>query len=257
VTQTYNEASTISDTLGQLIDVGERNARELEIVLVLFEGSTDGTNEVVRAAASRDPRIHPVVQPSHLAGYGRAFRQGIYAARNEFVFQTDADGQFDFNELSRAVTFIPEYDYVHFNRGGRNDSRERLIVGRCFSLLVRLAVSGPDLDFNSAFKLFRRDILDRFTLNCESGMLVPEFVLKAQRSGAKIFVGETPHRARTEGRGTWDVQPRWLPFTIPNARIVGQNLRDTLVLNREIRRYERQLRRSRLPVVESHRDYRP
>ncbi|MFN0073900.1 MAG: glycosyltransferase family 2 protein [Chloroflexota bacterium] len=251
MTQTYNEAPIIADMVGQLLQVGEANTSKLELVVVLYEGAADGTNEIVRSLEARDARIRTVVQPRALAGYGRAFRQGIYAAQNEYVFQTDADGQFDFTELSRAATYVPQYDFIHFNRGHRNDSWERLVIGRCFSTLVRLAVHGPDVDFNSAFKLFRRDILHRFTLNCESGILVPEFVIKAHVSGARMFVDSTLHQARLSGRATWDVQPSWFPVTIPNGRIVGQNLRDLFVLRREILRYERSLRRTAVnPVVD-------
>ena len=242
VTQTYNEASIIQSTLSQLLEVGEQTADDLEIVVVLSEASADGTNEIVASWAERDRRLRTVLQPRAIAGYGQAFKLGIYAATREYVFQTDADGQFDYTDLFRAVRCLPGYDYVHFNRANRQDGWERRLIGRCFYYLIRLAVSSPALDFDAAFKLFRRSILDRFRLNCRSGVLVPEFVIKAHLAGARIFVGETQHRARLGGGAAWEIRPRWLPVTLPNARIVGQNLADLARLRREIESFRRELR---------------
>ena len=103
-------------------------------------------------------------------------------------------------------------------------------------------MSSPPLDFDAAFKVFRRQILDRFELNCRSGVLVPEFVIKAQLSGARIFAGETEHRPRLGGEAAWEVRPWWLPVTLPNTRIVLQNLADLARLRREIQTYRLSLR---------------
>src|SRR5688572_1324894 len=72
VTLTYNEASIIQTTLQQLIEVGESVTDDLEVVVVLSEASSDGTNELIRAWADRDPRIRTVVQPRSISGYGQA-----------------------------------------------------------------------------------------------------------------------------------------------------------------------------------------
>lgn len=242
VTQTFNEAAIIDSTLRQLLGVGEAVTDDLEMVVVLSEASSDGTNEIVTGLAAKDPRVRTVVQPRGLAGYGRAFKLGIFTATKEYVFQTDADGQFDYGDLGRAVACLPGYDYVHFNRANRKDGWERKVIGRCFYYLVRLAASAPAVDFDSAFKLFRRDILDRIELNCRSGVLVPEFVIKAHLVGARVFLGETEHRPRLGGEAAWEVRPRWLPVTLPNGRIVLQNLRDLALLRGEIRHFRRSLR---------------
>jgi glycosyltransferase involved in cell wall biosynthesis len=243
VTLTYNEASIIQTTLQQLIDVGEVVTDDLEVVVVLSEASSDGTNDLVRAWAERDPRIRTVEQPRAISGYGQAFRLGLAAATKEYIFQTDADGQFDYRDLVRAVRELPGYDYVHYNRANRKDSWERLVIGRCFYYLIRLSVRSPAVDFDAAFKLFKRSILDRFELNCRSGVLVPEFVIKANLVGAKMLVGSTEHQARLGGEPAWEVKRWWLPVTLPNFTIVLQNLADLLVLRREIQAFQRQLRR--------------
>jgi dolichol-phosphate mannosyltransferase len=243
VTQTYNEAPIIETTLRQLVEVGESVSDDLELVVVLSEASSDGTNELVRGLAERDRRIRTVVQPREISGYGQAFRLGLAAATKEYIFQTDADGQFDYQDLVRAVQELPGYDYVHFNRANRKDGWERRVIGRTFYYLIRLTVRrSPPVDFDAAFKLFRRDILDHFELNCRSGVLVPEFVIKANLVGARMRVGATEHRPRLGGEPAWEIRPWWLPVTLPNFRIVFQNLVDLFFLKKEIQSFQRTLR---------------
>jgi glycosyltransferase involved in cell wall biosynthesis len=242
VTQTYNEAPIIRATLQQLVEVGQAVTDDLEVVVVVSEASSDGTNDILADWAVRDPRVRTVLQARDIAGYGQAFKLGVCAASKAYVFQTDADGQFDYLDLVRAVSCLPGYDYVHFNRARRKDGWERRLIGRCFYHLIRLSVSAPPVDFDAAFKLFRRDILNQFRLNCRSGVLVPEFVIKAHLVGARMFVGETEHRARLGGEPAWEVKRWWLPVTLPNGRIVLQNLADLLVLRREIAAFQRTLR---------------
>ena len=98
------------------------------------------------------------------------------------------------------------------------------------------------MDFDAAFKLFRRDILDRIELNCRSGVLVPEFVIKAFVLGARMLVGQTEHRSRLGGQAAWELKRWWLPVTLPNGRIVIQNLRDLTRLRGEIQRLQQSLR---------------
>src|SRR5690349_10249166 len=141
VTLTYNEAEVIETTLRELIEVGEQVTDDLEIVVVLAEASTDGTNEIIHAWAERDPRIRTVLQPRAISGYGQAFKLGIAAATREYIFQTDADGQFDYHDLLRAVRVIGDNDYVHFDRANRKDGWERRIIGKCFYYLIRLSVT--------------------------------------------------------------------------------------------------------------------
>jgi len=237
VTQAYNEESIIRDVIDTLIRSGHAVTNDLEVVVVVCESSQDNTIEILRRMSEEDSRITIVYQSSTDVGYGKAFKMGVYAARKDYVFQTDADGQFDYSDLSRAASMMHGYDYVHFNRRKRMDSLERKVIGWVFRQLIRLTVLAPDVDYDSAFKLFRRDILDRFELRCSSGVLVPEFVIKAHLVGARVYVGDTLHRPRAGGAAVWEIKPRWLPIVLPNARIVLENLRDLGTLRREIRAF--------------------
>jgi hypothetical protein len=100
------------------------------------------------------------------------------------------------------------------------------------------------MDYDSAFKLFRRDRISGMELKCESGTVVPEFVCKAWVDGARIFVGETEHRPRLAGAPVWVERKWYMPVALPRLDIILANIRDILFLRSEILEY-RQARVSR------------
>src|SRR5215208_3089350 len=104
VTQAYNEESIIRDVIDTLIRSGHAVTNDLEVVVVVCESSQDNTIEILRRMSEEDSRITIVYQSSTDVGYGKAFKMGVYAARKDYVFQTDADGQFDYSDLSRAAS---------------------------------------------------------------------------------------------------------------------------------------------------------
>jgi glycosyltransferase involved in cell wall biosynthesis len=247
VTLTYNEASIINRVIDELLAAGESVTHDLELVIVTYEGSTDGTNALVRERAERDRRIRPIMQSKDLPGYGRAFVLGCRAASKAWIFQTDADGQFDYTEVKRAADLSGEYDFIHFNRAHRKDTLTRVIIGEAFHRLVHLLVPSPDLDYDSAFKLFRRECISDMELKCQSGSVVPEFVCKAWVDGTRMYVGETEHRPRLAGAPVWVERKWYMPIALPRPDIILANVRDILFLRHEILAY-RQTRRSRAAI---------
>ncbi|HHX45287.1 MAG TPA: glycosyltransferase family 2 protein, partial [Chloroflexi bacterium] len=106
----HNEAENI----GPMIDMARTKVGplvdDLEIIVV-DDGSSDGTGAIVRAMAEEDPRIRLVEHPVN-QGYGAAVRDAIWSATKELVFFTDSDRQFDLGELERFLARIEDADMV-------------------------------------------------------------------------------------------------------------------------------------------------
>jgi len=193
----HNEAENIApmiddvrNRVGPLVD-------DLEIVVV-DDGSADGTADIVRSIASDDPRVRLIVHPVN-QGYGAAVRDAIWASTKELVFFTDSDRQFDVGELARFIPRLREADMVIGYRHSRSDPWYRRLFGHGWSWLVNLLFGYTAQDVDCAFKLFRREVIDTIQVTSGGAMFSAEFLVRAKRAGFTIVEEPVAHYPRPAG----------------------------------------------------------
>src|SRR3990167_4547903 len=98
---TYNEEGSIEKTVKKAREVLENVVGKWEITIV-NDGSRDKTGEISEKLSQSDKRIR-VITHNPNRGYGAAFKTGFYSAKYDWVAFTDADGQFDFSEISNFI----------------------------------------------------------------------------------------------------------------------------------------------------------
>jgi len=126
-------------------------------------------------------------------------RTGIAAARMPWVFLTDADLQFDLSELEDFLTPAANADLVVGWRILRRDPLNRRLNAAAWNWLVRRMFRLPVRDVDCAFKLVRRDLLERFTLEATGAMISTELVVKSLAAGARLEELGVHHRPRVAG----------------------------------------------------------
>jgi glycosyltransferase involved in cell wall biosynthesis len=169
-------------------------------VIVVNDGSTDGSADVLAALADEEPMLR-IVTHEHNRGYGGALLSGFGAAKKQWVFYTDGDGQFDPAELELLVEHASEsIDVVQGWKLRRADSVLRRVVGRMYHTLVAFVFGLRIRDTDCDFRLIRRSALDQVELVHTTGVICVELVRKLQDSGARFVEVGVHHYRRVYGQ---------------------------------------------------------
>jgi len=173
-------------------------------IVIVDDASTDGTPALVDALAREDPRVRVVHNPVNRR-LGGALRAGYAAATKDLVLYTDADLPIDLHQLPRAVRLLEyqEADIVAAYRFDRtSEGLVRALYTYCYNHLIRMLFGLRVRDVNFAFKLFRRSVLEKFTLTSEGSFIDAEFLLRARKAGCVIIQIGLDYFPRTRGTST-------------------------------------------------------
>ena len=190
----FNEELRLPPTIEQVEHYLDGEGIDYELILV-DDGSSDGTRKVMEAAAARHQGVRVEALPRN-RGKGRALATGVEAARGDQILLTDAD-------LSTPITELPKLQAAALAggagvaiasralRGSRVEVSQpiyRVLMGKAFNLVVQ-AVLLPGLwDTQCGFKLFRADVAHSvFSALITDGFgYDPEVLYRARKQGVKI-----------------------------------------------------------------------
>lgn len=197
----YNESENIEKTVTHAVSYLKGTFRDYEVIVV-NDGSIDGTPEIVERLATSNPRIILVNHPKNL-GYGSALRSGFERASLDYIFLMDSDGQFDISDIDRFIPFLESYDVVVGYREKRADPFIRSLNARLYHLFIRLLFGLKLKDIDCAFKMFPRSVY-RAVRPIESGgaLFSAEFLVKLRQKGFTIREAPVRHFPRRFGRQT-------------------------------------------------------
>ena len=195
VMPTYNEAGNLAWVVGRV-----RTAQPAVDVLVVDDGSPDGTGRIADELAAADPQVHVLHRPGK-AGLGAAYLHGFATALDagyDVIGEMDADGSHQPEQLSRLLAALTDADLVIGSRwvpGGSivNWPRHREALSRGGNLYVRMLLGIDVHDATAGFRLFRRQTLEKIDLaGVRSSGYVFQTDLVARTLRAGLTVREVP-----------------------------------------------------------------
>jgi dolichol-phosphate mannosyltransferase len=167
IVPTYNERDNITRLIGSILE------QDLRLdILVVDDGSPDGTGDIVDGIMQHEPRLHIIKRPRKM-GLGTAYLAGFRWALEQsydFVFEMDADFSHDPAHLPQFLSAIEHADVVLGSRyrNGKvtvvNWPIKRLLLSYFANVYARVITGLPVWDATGGFKCFRRKVLEAIDL---------------------------------------------------------------------------------------------
>jgi dolichol-phosphate mannosyltransferase len=209
---TYNESSNLSRIVARVLEQDER----LD-VLVVDDGSPDGTGAIADTLAAENPRVHALHRAGKL-GLGTAYIAGFRWALERdyaYVFEMDADFSHDPRKLPEFLTAIENADlvlgsrYQHGQVNVVNWPMSRLFLSYAANIYARAITRTPVFDATGGFKCFRRAVLESINLDAvrSNGYAFQiEMTFRAWRKGFRVVEIPIVFIDRTEGQSKMSKQ---------------------------------------------------
>jgi len=195
VVPVYNEEGSVEALLREIRDVADRQAWNIEVVLV-DDGSTDGSWNLIESLCAADPAVGGI-RFRRNAGKAAALMAGFAAVRGDVVFMMDADLQDPPEEMPRMLAALDAgHDMVSGWKKVRHDSWHKVYPSRVFNRIIGRLTGVHLHDHVCGFKCFRRPVAGSLRVYGEFHRFLG---VLATAAGYRVTEVPTLHRKRTCG----------------------------------------------------------
>lgn len=217
ITPVYNEELNIARMLRNLFVVLNAHPEWNWEVILIEDGSKDKTRQVLEKEVLQYPNTRLMIHEKN-QGYTRSLKDGILAARGQYLMYVGADEEFDSSEIPDFVNILKrgEADVllgVRWQRNAYQLFRFFLSVIYIFFLNWMFKIRINDYNWSQAWK---RDVFEKIALDSKTLFVLPEIIVKAHDLGFRIKEIPSNHRGRQAGKSS------------VNLKIMGSALWDAI-----------------------------
>jgi glycosyltransferase involved in cell wall biosynthesis len=198
----FNEERTIGDVIGRILT---EIPYDLELI-VIDDGSTDGTAAIADGYAAQDRRVQVVHQPN--GGKTSALKRGFALTRGDIVIVQDADLEYDPAEIDHVIQPILQgkADVVYgsrflVRRAARVLYFYHYVANRFLTLLSNVLTNLNMTDIETGYKAFRGDIIRSMIIESNGFGIEVEITAKVAKLGAVIYEVPISYYGRTYQEG--------------------------------------------------------
>lgn len=199
----YNEKILLEPTVRRCIQGLSRDFEDFELILV-DDGSTDGTGDVMDELAKSDDHIHVLHNIVNLS-VGIAVQRGMVSATKDFVVHNAVDLPLSVEDIARFIKHVKDCDILVFERQSyAGYTLWRWITSKINRLLLRVLFGSNDIWDMNFTQIYRRNIIPEISPLAKSpAFTTPEMILRAKRLGLRVKSIDVDYQPRTTGKGAF------------------------------------------------------
>jgi glycosyltransferase involved in cell wall biosynthesis len=185
----YNEAKTIAQSINKVKKASIRGIKKQ--IVIVDDGSTDGTAAVLKKLASRDRSLKAVFCPKN-CGKGAAIREAVKYINGDFTIIQDADLEYDPEDYGLLLEPMlrGNADVVYGSRflgTHRSFLFWHLVGNKVLTLITNIMYNNTLTDMETCYKLFKTPILKEMKLKSSRFEIEPEMTAKVLKKHYKIY----------------------------------------------------------------------
>jgi glycosyltransferase involved in cell wall biosynthesis len=194
----YNESGNILGTLDNVSAALAPLALDAE-VLVIDDGSRDGTGALVTSHAARFPGVRLLVNERNL-GFGATYRRGVEAATRGHIVMVHGDNAWGAGTLRELFSHVGEADVIvgYTRNMWRSRTLTRTVISKTFTMLVN-AITRRGLHYYNGLQIHRADVLKGMTIQSSGFGFQPEVLVKALQRTRTVLEVPMDLREREHG----------------------------------------------------------
>lgn len=202
----YNEERNIVAALDDVLKEVAATVPDVEII-VIDDGSRDGTAALVAQTAARVPQIVTLRQENR--GHGAALMHGLAKAKGEWILLIDSDRQVSLAGFARHWAMTASHDVILGLRRPRRDPFHRRLISTAMRLLLRTRLGVKLGDAGAPYKLLRAELWRDARRAMRDDCWIPSVLIAAravQRRDLRIAEIPIEHRPRSHGNSTLNLR---------------------------------------------------
>mgnify|MGYP006435350003 FL=1 len=196
----YKDKKTAKKMILKSVKLLKKMKKKGEIIIV-DDGCPENSGHYAKIISKKIKNVKVIFHKKNM-GYGAAIKTGLKNCRNEWIFQTDGDAEYDVNDLLKLIKKTKVSDLVVTYRLKKKYKTSRIIISWIYNVILRILFHTKYKDISTGSRLINKKILKKINLISNSPFLGAELAIKSKYKGFKVSEVGIHTYPRTFGSGS-------------------------------------------------------
>ena len=196
----YKDKKTVKKMILKSNKLLKKMKKKSEIVIV-DDGCPEKSGHYARIISKKIKNVKVIFHKKNM-GYGAAIKTGLKNCRNEWIFQTDGDAEYDVNDLLKLIKKTKVSDLIVTYRLKKKYKTSRIVISWIYNVILRILFHTKFKDISTGSRLINKKILKKINLISNSPFLGAELAIKSKHKGFKVSEVGINTYPRTFGSGS-------------------------------------------------------